>query len=102
MLASFQPSISLITFAQRCEYLCHWAIHSSDATWVCSVGIEVNFLSAVRSLSIVAMRGSITHWTGANLMSAFTERDNVVRPMTIATCGINTLRISMEVKKMDA
>ncbi|CAB5076997.1 unannotated protein [freshwater metagenome] len=42
------------------------------------------------------------HVIGANLMSAFTERDKVVRPITIATCGINTLRISCDVKKTEA
>ena len=61
--------------------------------------MSVNFFSAIRSESTVAIRGSITKVARANLISAFTERDKVVRPITITVSGAKSFAIVVEVRK---
>ena len=59
----------------------------------------MNFFSAIRSESTVAIRGSITKVARAKLMSALTERDKVVRPMTITVSGARSFAMVIEVRK---
>ena len=48
------------------------------------------------------MRGSITICDLAEAISAFTERESVVRPMITAVSGLKFLRIAGEAKKSAA
>ena len=58
--------------------------------------------SAWRSVSTVAVLGSTTYVIGLDLMNALIERESVVLPITKTDCGIKVLRISCDVKKIDA
>ena len=68
IVASVNPFNASIFFLHRAAYFCHCANHSSLAGCVLSEGISVNRLSALRSLSTVAIRGSMTIWVGANFI----------------------------------
>ena len=59
----------------------------------------MNFFSANRSVSTVAIRGSIRNVARAEFINAFTERERVVLPITITVSGARSLAITVEVKK---
>ena len=68
-------------FLARVENLSHCASQSSDALRTSRFGICVKRLSALRSVSTVAIRGSITICVGASLINALMDLDKVVRPI---------------------
>jgi hypothetical protein len=62
----------------------------------------VKRLSALRSVSTVAILESITMFLSADAMKLLIERESVVRPITMTLLGVSSFEIAVEAKNKEA